>query len=208
MAAVIISHGTIRDYEFHKGIIKQDDLVICADGGAAHARKMGIEPDVILGDFDSLRECDLDSFKEAEILTFPRNKDKTDTELAVDYAVAKGEKRIIMLGSTGTRLDHTLSNIFLLKTMLDKGVRGEIINENNRIFLISDTAKISGRGTIVSLVPLSTKVTGITLRGFKYPLENETIEIGSSRGVSNVLVEETGEISLSGGLLLVVEAKD
>lgn len=208
MAAVIISHGTILDYEFHKRVINRGDLIICADGGAVHARKMGIEPDVILGDFDSLGKSDLDSFKGSEVLTFPRDKDKTDTELAVDYAVAKGEKHIKMLGSTGTRLDHTLSNIFILKTLLEKGVRGEIINENNRIFLISDRANITGKGAVVSLIPLGDRVEGVTLRGFKYPLEDETIEAGSSRGVSNILVRETGEISLSGGLLLVVEAKD
>lgn len=208
MTAAIISHGEIEDLEFHKGIVEECDLVICADGGVIYAKKMGIAPDVIVGDFDS---CDIEfvrSFEGAEIIKFPSEKDKTDTELAVDYAIERGQKHILLLGSTGSRLDHTLANIGLLKTMLDRGVKGEIVNEKNRAFIVEERAKLRAKGHYISLIPFAGDVSGITLRGFKYPLRDGTLRMGSSLGISNELVEEEGEIIVKKGFLLVVVARD
>ncbi len=208
MTAAVISHGSLEDLEFHRKVLQTCDLVICADGGAYHADRMGIEPQVIVGDFDSCDESFLQRFKNAEIIKYPSNKDKTDTELAVDYAAGKGHSHIILLGSTGSRLDHTLANIGLLKAMLDRGIWGEIINHKNRIFLIKDSIEVEGKGNFISLLPCSGDVTGITLRGFKYPLKDFTLRCGDSRCISNELLEEKGYIKISSGLLLVIIARD
>jgi thiamine pyrophosphokinase len=208
MTTAIISHGRISDFKYHKDILEGCDYIICADGGAFYAKEMGIEPDIILGDFDSLDNRFLKAFGKAKVLRFPAEKDKTDTELAVDHAIDRGEQHILLLGATGSRLDHTMANISLLKLMLDKGVKGEIINENNRAILIKDWTTVKGKGTYVSLIPFGSRVTGVTLKGFKYPLNNEVLELGSSRGISNVLNNEVGEIKIKSGLLLVVLARD
>jgi thiamine pyrophosphokinase len=208
MTAVIISHGSMKDFDYYKRIIEGCRPVICADGGVYYAKEIGITPDVIVGDFDSVDRETLASFTGARVIRFPVRKDKTDTELAVDYAIEHGEKDIMLLGSSGSRLDHTFANIALLKTMLDRGVSGQIIDEHNRLFMITDYARLEGKGLQVSLIPFGGKVTGITLRGFAYPLENETLDLGSTRGISNVLEQDFGEIYITSGILLVVLAKD
>jgi len=213
MTAVIISHGSINDMQYHRKVInrkimREDDLIICADGGAYYAQKMGLEPHAIIGDFDSCDEHFMENFKNSEIIKHFKKKDKTDTELAVDYAIEKNQKYIILLGSIGSRLDHTLANFGLLKMMFEKGVKGEIIDDNNQAFLVSDRARINGRGCFISLIPFWGDVSGVTLKGFEYPLSNDTLKMGSSRGVSNVLQDEYGEIEIKNGLLLVVKARE
>lgn len=208
MTAAIICNGNIADYEFYARLIEGCSLVICADGGAYHAKRMGIRPHVILGDFDSCSREFAESFPGVKIVEYPREKNETDTELAVQYALSSGEKHIMLLGATGTRLDHTIANLGLLMVIAQRGGTGEIINEHNRAFLITDKAVVKGKGSQVSLLPYCGDVKGVTLKGFKYPLTDFTLEMGSSRGISNVLMEETGEISISEGTLLAVLARD
>lgn len=208
MTAAIICNGCITDYEFYARLIEGCSLVICADGGAYHARRMGIKPHVILGDFDSCSREFAEGFPGVKIVEYPSEKDETDTELAVEYALSSGEKHLMLLGATGTRLDHTIANLGLLLVIARRGGTGEIINEHNRAFLITDKAVVKGKGTQVSLLPYCGDVKGVTLKGFKYPLTNFTLEMGSTRGISNVLEEETGEISIREGTLLAVLARD
>lgn len=208
MTAAIICHGDIADYEFHARLIEGCSLVICADGGAYHAKRMGIKPHVILGDFDSCCREFAEGFPGVKIVEYPSEKDETDTELAVEYALSSGEKHIMLLGATGTRIDHTIANLSLLMVIAQRGGTGEIINEHNRAFLITDKAVVKGRGTQVSLIAYGGDVKGITLKGFKYPLTDYTLEMGSSRGISNVVVEDAGEISIREGTLLAVLARD
>ncbi len=208
MTAAIICNGYIADYEFHARLIEGCSLVICADGGAYHAKKMRIKPHVILGDFDSCSRGFAEGFPGVKILEYPCEKDETDTELAVQYALSSGEKHIMLLGATGTRLDHTIANLGLLMLIAQRGGTGEIINECNRAFLITDKAVVKGKGSQVSLLPYCGDVKGVTLKGFKYPLDDFTLEMGSSRGISNVLMEETGEISIKEGILLAVLSRD
>jgi thiamine pyrophosphokinase len=139
---------------------------------------------------------------------YPSEKNETDTELAVEYALSSGEKHIMLLGATGTRLDHTIANLGLLMVIAQRGGTGEIINEHNKAFLITDKAVVKGKGSQVSLLPYCGDVKGVTLKGFEYPLTDFTLEMGSTRGISNVLREETGEISIREGILLAVLARD
>ena len=211
MAAVIISNGTIEDYSYCRKYIDGADLIICADGGARHAAGFGITPHVLIGDFDSITQDDCGHFSSlgVETVRFPAEKDRTDTELAVDYAIKKGFRSIIIIGGLGTRMDHSLANIFLLKKMLDAGVTGMLADERNEVLLVRDRVSLrKEEGMKVTLLPLSESAGGIITRGLYYPLDGDTLGMGSTRGVSNEFEGETAEISVAGGLLLVIKSRD
>ena len=216
LTGLIICSGKIEDYSFYSDYVKKADIIICVDGGAYHARKMEVTPHLLLGDFDSIQNEDYNYFKNAgvDIKQFAEEKDETDTELAVEYAISMGCLKIAVIGGIGTRFDHTLANIFLLKKMLDKGVEGWIINEYNKITLINDSIKIKkDQGIKVSLLPLSDIVYGVNTSGLYYPLHNAKMEIGPTRGISNEFDcvkhdNDYAEVSIKVGLLLVVLAKD
>lgn len=185
--------------------------MICADGGAAHARKFGIIPDILIGDFDSIPEKDFDYFKECgvEIIKYPSQKDMTDTEIAAELAVSKGCTKLTFIGATGTRLDHSLSNIFMLKTLLKRGVKGIIVNEHNEICLIDNHIKLHREESEkVTLLPLTDTVEGVSTKGLYYELKDATIELGSTLGVSNEFADDTAEVTICKGLLLVIKARD
>lgn len=211
MTAIIVCNGSIEDYTFYKTYFEKAELVICVDGGAAHIRNFGIKPDVLMGDFDSISLEDYEYFSGTgvEIFKFPVEKDMTDTELAVEYAIDRGFQSIVIIGGLGTRFDHSLSNIFLLKRMLDKGVHGTVVNEYNLISLVNRSIQLQReKGTKVTLLPFTEKVVGVTTKGLYYPLDNATIDIGSTWGVSNEFISETAEVTLREGLLLVIKARD
>lgn len=213
---LIICGGKIENYDFYDSYIQEADLIICVDGGAAHAKTMQLKPHILLGDFDLIAKEDYDHFldMDVDLKKYSAEKDETDAELAVEYAMSLGCTKIMIVGGIGTRFDHTLANIFLLKKMLDKGVEGWIIDEYNRISLIKDYIKIKKEKDIkVSLLPLSDAVCGVTTSGLYYPLNNAKMEIGPTRGISNEFVytknsEDYAEISIKSGLLLVILARD
>jgi thiamine pyrophosphokinase len=209
--AVIVCSGSISDYTYYGKYFDMSEYIICVDGGAAHLRKFGIKPDVLLGDFDSINKADYEYFKDngVEILQFPSEKDMTDTELAVALAISKGYKTLVFIGALGTRYDHSISNIFTLRQLLDKGINGVIVNEKNEITLIRDNIKIDKEeGFKVSLLPLSETVEGVTTKGLYYPLLDAVLEMGSAWGVSNEFTSDVAEISISKGLLLVLKSRD
>ena len=211
MTGVIVSGGNVKDYSYIKKYFDNADMVVCADSGAGHLKKLGIIPDILLGDFDSICSKDYEDFIKAgvQILKFPLEKDMTDTELAVKLAVERGCKKIIILGGLGTRMDHSLANIFLLKKLLDIGIEGIIADEHNEIVLINGRIKLEKEnGITISLIPLADKAVGVTTKGLYYPLDNKTIQLGSSWGVSNEFTDDSAEVSLTEGLLLVMKTKD
>ncbi|MDF2523964.1 MAG: thiN [Clostridiales bacterium] len=211
MTALIVCNGSIRDYTYYKEYFDKAELIIGADGGAKHLLEFGVMPHILMGDFDSIASKDLEKFKQLgiEIMKFPVEKDMTDAELAVEYAISKGYKNIILLGVLGTRVDHSLSNIMLLKKMLDVGITGQIVDEYNIITLIHDKISLNRKpGFNLSILPISPRVEGVTTKGLYYPLNNATIEMGSSWGVSNEFAEETAEVTIRDGLLLVIQARD
>ena len=211
MSAIIICNGSIIDYSYYKKYFRNAPFIICADGGARHLKMLGVKPDILLGDFDSISNEDLDYYKSlgVELLKYPPEKDMTDTDIAVSTAVDLGYKDIIIIGGMGTRFDHSLANVFLLKGMLDIGIRGCVINEYNEIYLIDDKIKIDSEiGFKLSLIPISETVEGITSTGLYYQLNEDTIKMGESRGVSNEFAADTSEISIKSGLLLVIKSKD
>lgn len=205
----IISGGAINDPEFlrHKIVEAQNPVIICADGAARYLRILDIVPAFIIGDMDSIDADTLEYFyrKGSTILRHPGEKDETDTQLALEYAIKLQPRDIFIFGALGGRIDHSLANISLL-IMGDKaGVRMRIIDETCELFVISRSVSIEGqKGQTVSLLPLSTEVTGITLEGFEYPLSDGVMELGNPYGISNRLTSEQGRISIQSGYLLVI----
>jgi len=212
---LIISGGSIED-DFAKEWIGQyqPDFTIVADSGMEFMRRVNLMPDMIIGDFDSVGTETLAYFKEQREIIFKELnpvKDDTDTEFAIRQAIGLGAKEITVLGATGTRLDHVLGNVALLGIGLQEKVAIQLVDANNRIRMIDKSMKLSREeqfGNYVSLLPYSGKVTGVTLKGFKYPLESYTMGSFSSLGISNEIVEEKAEILFEEGILVVIEARD
>ena len=206
---VILSGGTIDNPEFiRKKLVEIDyPIIICADGATRHLRSLGIVPSVIIGDMDSVDERDLEEYgaKGSTILTYPSAKDETDTELALHYALDLNPEEIWIFGALGGRIDHTLANLSLLVTATKRGVSAKIIDEACEIFMVVERVTLEGEGgQTVSLLPVSSRVTGVTLDGFEYPLHNAVMEIGKPYGISNTLLGERGTISIATGHLLVI----
>ena len=211
MTGLVMCSGSVKNYEYIRKYIKRADIIICADGGAEHLGKLGITPDILVGDFDSITEARLDAMIKAgaEVVRFPAEKDTTDTELAIGLAADRGCDEVILLGATGTRLDHTLANIFLLRQLLDAGKSGFIADENNEIRLTGSKITLTReRDSRISLVPVGGRVTGVTTEGMYYPLKNATLEFGTTWGVSNEFLSDTASVTVTEGLLLVMESWD
>lgn len=210
MRTVIICNGEISDYEYCLDIIKDADYIICADGGTRHAYSMNVNPDLIIGDFDSSNRTYLEYYKSLGISmeTHPKDKDKTDSHICILKALDFSDE-IILIGATGSRLDHSMANVSLLKLALDMGKKMYIADRKNEIYLINDNLAISGKpGGFFSLLPLSERVDGICVRGAKYDLEEATMYIGDPYGTSNQFKQENVEIRIKSGYLLVIKSED
>ena len=205
-----IDLGFARSYLSGEGF----DRVIAVDRGLNAAWALGIVPDVIVGDFDSADPAALADFRRREHIVWEVHqpeKDDTDTELAIKRAAAMGAGYIVLLGATGGRLDHLLGNIHLLYPCLQRGVEACILDPGNKLYLIDGERHFKRRevwGTYISFLPLTEEVKGITLRGFKYPLTDKDIAIGTSLCISNELAADEAVITLQDGVLIVVESRD
>ena len=210
--ACIITGGTLSE-EFLKEYFKQnsDTIIIVVDGALEVTHRLKIKPDYIVGDFDTVDQKLLLFYEDEIILRHPPEKDQTDTELAIETALAAGCTRLTFFGATGSRLDHSLANIFLLQGLLQRGIVAEIRNENNRLYLKDKGFTIqrkSSCGDFVSLLPLTETVQKVTLTGFKYPVENLTFYRERTLGISNEITEEEANVEFSKGIFIVVESRD
>ncbi len=211
MKILIISNGTIDDIDMLRSEIDITDYIICADGGARYFANLDVYPNIIVGDLDSLDDDIRTHMKEKgiEFLKFPAKKDKTDTELAIDYAIDMGVSEVTLIGVTGTRFDHTLANIMLLRRLMEKNIDAKIVDNHNEIFMIKDELILEKKdNTFVSIVPLTETVKGVTLKGFEYEIYNRDFKIDTSLGISNVITEEKGSISIEQGICLVIRSRD
>jgi thiamine pyrophosphokinase len=207
MRAIIIANGQVHDGDFHRSLVAPTDVVICADGGANNALALGLQPQVVIGDLDSL-DSNLQAQLEADgcqVLAHPARKDETDLELALYYAIEHGVGDILILGALGGRIDQTLANVLLLALPELRYVKAKILGGRQEVSLISGEAIIEGlAGDTLSLLPLTEKVTGIYTEGLEYPLKNDTLYLGPARGVSNVLAAPQARVRIGQGLLLAV----
>ena len=192
----------------------EDVQIIAADRGLAFCLENGIVPDGVVGDFDSADRSLLDQLDEAGgtlVRTFQPEKDWTDTELAVDLAMELGWEEAVLLGGSGTRLDHVLGNLQVMELALRKGMRLILADSHNwmwmsdRGFTLSRDAQ---RGRYVSLIPWGGPVEGLTLRGFHYETDSIRLVTGASRGISNEIDADTASVRFASGTLLVVESRD
>ncbi len=204
---VIVAGGWIRKPFVLKGIIKEDDFVIAADGGLVHLEKGGFEPNLLVGDLDSLEDKKRAKAEEKgiRILAHSSEKDDTDTELAIQHALTINPEEIIVVAGIGDRLDHTLSNVGLLLYGLRQRVSMRLTDGIQDAFLTDDRVEVVGKkGDVVSLLPWTEKVDGITTEGLKYPLVDGSLVWGHSLGISNELTATKATIEISSGILLVI----
>lgn len=214
---LIVTGGKIDD-DFARSFLKKGTFnkVIAVDGGLEAVERLGLTPDYVVGDFDTAKRPVLERYHSLPFIVWDQHKpekNETDTELARSRALTLGCGRIIFLGATGGRIDHMLGNIHALYTCMQSGVEAWIVDGQNKVYLI-DEGKIFCReslwGKYVSFLPYTEEVTGITLRGFKYPLTDRTIRRGEEVGlcISNEVIGDTAEISFREGVLVCVESHD
>jgi len=181
--------------------IKDQDLVIAADGGLVHLQALGRKPDVILGDFDSLGYVPEDS------RVFPVEKDDTDAMLAVRHGLAAGCDHFLLYGTLdGPRLDHTIANFQTLQFLADRNATGYLIGTDYIATVVKNgTLRFPETATgILSVFCMGSDATGVTLTGLKYPLEKGTIHAGHPLGVSNHFLGKPAAITVEDGSLLVL----
>ena len=199
MKTLIVTGGSL-DICWVKEFIKtiNAEYIIAADSGLKYIDELGLVPDMILGDYDSVEDGLLDKYKSTDIKTYPREKDYTDTHIAIINALKAGASDIYILGATGTRMDHTFTNICNMKAALDCDVPCFIYDKHN---------KDGQYGEYVSIVPLSEEAV-ISLSGFKYTLDNYVLHQGLSICQSNEIKENEAVINIKKGLVIVFETKD
>jgi len=186
--------------------------VVAADAGLRHARRLGLEPQLLVGDLDSLGGSSPAGVAPGrpEVLRSPVDKDESDTELALVEAVRRGATRITVLGALGgARLDHALANVWLLAHPALAAVDVVLLDAGARVRLVQGPAEqpLPGRiGATVTLLPFGGDAEGITTRALRYPLDGEPLRTGPARGLSNVREGGDAAVTLSTGALLVVES--
>ena len=215
MKAMVISGGSI-DRAFTKEWIQNfaPDYIVAADRGLLFCMEEKLKVDMIVGDFDSLPGGVIDGYLstfDVPVRTFNPVKDYTDTEIALRQAMEAGADEILLFGVTGTRLDHCIGNMQCLHICLDAGIRAAILDPHNRITLHEkdfSIEKSSQFGGFVSFIPAGDAIRGLTLTGFKYPLNDRDITPTDSLCISNQITEETASVSFREGRLFMIESRD
>lgn len=217
MRVIVFANGIITEYDWLKALIRKDDYLVCADGGTYHCLACDCMPHVVVGDMDSL-DAETLSRLQNQGVPFQRHsvaKNETDLELAIDIAVdtansqratAKPVDEILLVGVLGGRLDQMLANLLILAQQ-EWPVPLRIVDREESAQLLNAGEMITIRGSIgetLSAIPLSPTVTGITYTGLLYPLQNATLKMGSTRGISNEFADEEATISIDTGRLLIV----
>ena len=181
--------------------IQKDDYILAADGGLRHIQALGLTPNGIIGDFDSLGYIPEGS------TVFPVEKDDTDAMLAIKKGLELGYREFLLYGSLdGPRLDHTVANFQALQYLADRGATGYLIGKDNIVTCVKNSSirfSPEARG-IVSVFCLGAAAEGVTLKNLQYPLEKGTLTPGFPLGVSNHFIGKAAEISVEQGSLLVI----
>ena len=208
--AVIFVNGHIPDLELVRDLARPGDTILSADGGTNHALALGLAPSVIIGDLDSLTP-DVRRLMEqfgTRLIQHPRDKNETDFELSLDYAVESGYREILIVAALGDRLDQTLGNLALLTSPRLSTVDISFDDGMEEAFFTRTSCQVRGlAGDLVSLIPWGGTVTGVITDGLLWPLRGETLYPYKTRGISNELLGGMASISLKSGLLLIVHRR-
>jgi thiamine pyrophosphokinase len=202
--AIVIAAGEENDLELVRRECAGASLLLCADGGYTLCKRAGVMPSVVLGDLDSIEPEDLANLQ-VEVLRFPRDKNESDLELTLLEAHRRGATSVRILGALGGRLDHALFNLVaVLSRAQELGLPATIVAAGTEARLLSEqSVTIPDRcGWTCSLVALSPQVDHISLHGFLYSLDRETLHQRETRGLSNVVLEDGATITVGAGRLL------
>jgi thiamine pyrophosphokinase len=188
--------------------INSSDLIIAADGGIHHCKLLGITPNVIIGDFDSLDSIDFTTYQQAgvEILQYPTNKDETDLELALRLTSRRQISKVFIIGALGARWDMTISNIMLAAQPEFSQLTVRLMDGSQELAILRGEGQIdiTGRpGSKISMIPLAGDAFGITTQDLEYSLNDETLYFGTARGISNVLLNTHARVIIRKGILLI-----
>ncbi len=200
---VIIGGAPINDYNRIKKLLRGDDFCIACDSGLKHLSGLGIQPSLIIGDFDSYEKPSTDT----ETIILPREKDDTDSFFAVKEGISRGFCEFLLIGAIGKRLDHSLGNISALLYLDSLGKKASIADDYSVMEIVSSTpAFVTDEYPYFSLLAVDGDASGITVKNAKFPLENAKITAGYQYGISNEVIKgKTAEISVKDGKLLLVK---
>ena len=207
---LIFANGDLPDIQKARSILRDDDHIICADGGTRHASVLDLKPALVIGDMDStdsglLQKLQADG---VPLELFPRDKNETDLELAINRAIQLNPKEIIIVAALGGRLDQTLANIALLSDLRLSTFNVRLDDGVEEIFFCRNQAEVKGRsGDIVSLIPWQGDVSGVQTKNLRWALDNETLHPEKTRGISNEMTADVASIKISKSLLLIVHTR-
>lgn len=207
---LIFANGLVPDLEKARALVKPDDYILCADGGARHALALGLTPHLVIGDMDSAARDEIQQLKEANvpIELYPRDKNETDLELAIHHALEMQPTSVIVIAALGGRLDQTLGNLALLSDSRLSALDSRLDDGVEEVFFCRGHSKVEGRsGDLVSLIPWNGKVEGVHTEGLKWPLRAETLYPEKTRGISNEMSGDAAEIEIESGLLFVIHRR-
>ncbi len=211
MRGIILANGDITNYRKLEKYFKGEYMLVCVDGGLRHAKKFNIKPDVILGDLDSCKNDLLKEYEDVEKIVFSKDKDYTDGDLAIQYLVSKKVDEIYFFGGTGSRLDHTLCNIYMIIKAIQANIPTYIVDEKNKCTLVLDHLVVDKEDyENISLIPISL-TDGVEIeytKGLKYELKEEELFFSHSRGISNKFLKDNAQIKIKKGILLVILSND
>lgn len=200
---VIVGGADINNYDYVRSQLCADDYIVFCDSGLKHLDALQVRPGLIVGDFDSHDNPNLD----VETIVLPCEKDDTDTVFAVKEAIRRGYEDVLLIGVVGARLDHTLGNVYILEYLDNLGKKGFIIDDYSEMELVSrQTAYIDDSFRFFSLLNITGTAKGITVKNAKYPLKDAEITCGYQYGVSNeVLPGMRAEVTVKEGKLLLIK---
>ena len=204
---VIFAGGVAPGTAFIEALIRADDYIICLDSGLEAADKANIAPSVIVGDFDSVTRETLEKYTSLGISVnqFSTKKDFTDMELGIQEAIKADVDELILLGALGGRADHMMGNIDNMVQALNVGISTAIFDEKQHIYMLNRGRTFYyKKGSVVSLIPFTSTVDGIVTTNLIYPLYNESLAKGYSRGISNIFAHDMAAVDFKSGILQVV----
>lgn len=207
---VIFANGLLPDLVHARLLLRADDTILCADGGSRHAFALGLIPQAVIGDLDSVSDAEQQRIEAAGIavIRFPHDKDQTDLELSLQYALKQQPSSILIVAALGNRLDHTLGNLAILTDSRLAGLDCRLDDGLEEAFFCRSRSSVHGEaGDIVALIPWGGAAVGVRTEGLRWPLLGETLYMETSRGISNEMLTEAAKIQLNSGLLLVIHRR-